>query len=131
MQDQTQGHGDDRDFGQSRREFLGALSAALGVTLAADLGGLEGFADSALGLTTPLPSGYRFHRVYMAGQNRSRMGDIDKILPGVMINDRSEVIFHAVERSGERAVYRMRVGRGEDPQMIRGRLIVRTGQKLP
>jgi hypothetical protein len=61
----------------------------------------------------------------------SELDGIGQILPGVMINDRSEVIFHAEPAGGGRAVYRMRIGRGRKPGNEAPQLIVQTGQTLP
>lgn len=64
----------------------------------------------------------------MLGANE--LDGVEKILPGVMINDRSEIIFHAHRTDGGRAVYRMHIGRGRKPGSDAPQLIVQTGQTL-
>jgi hypothetical protein len=59
------------------------------------------------------------------------IGDVVEILPGVMISDRSELIYHARTSAGDRAVYRMRIGRHRKPGAEDPSLIVQTGQTLP
>jgi hypothetical protein len=123
---------DDGDWGRSRREFLRALGGAVGVTLAADATTLAGAASAAV-RGPSLPSGYAFHRVLTVRGKGNRPGfdDVVEILPGVMINDRSEVIFHARTSSGGRTVHRMRISHDRRPDVQRPRLIVATGQTLP
>ena len=123
-------------FGRSRRDFLQALGGAIGVALVSDRSTIEGLAEAASrggrkGKKSKLPSGYVFHRVLTVGPNSPGDGDIVEILPGVMINDRSEVIYHAKTKSGARAVYRMRIGRGRKPGAYAPSLIVQQGQTLP
>jgi hypothetical protein len=120
--------GGDNGFGQSRRDFLRALGGAIGVALASDPSTIGELAEAAAKKgKSKLPSGYVWHRV-LADAELDGMG---QILPGVMINDRSEIIFHAEPEGGGRAVYRMRIGRGRKPGNQTPQLIVRTGQTLP
>ena len=120
-------------FGQQRREFLRALGGAIGVAIVADAATIGDVAEGARRRRSALPSGYVWHPVLREGQGG--LGPGEKILPGVLINDRSEVIFHThrqQEESGEgpRAVYRMRIGRGPKPGARRPAPIVRSGDTL-
>jgi hypothetical protein len=116
-------------FGQSRRDFLRALGGAVGVALASDASSVAELAEAASKRhhRGKLPSGYVWHPVL----DVSELSGAGKILPGVMINDRSEIIFHATPSSGGRAVYRMGIGKGRKPGADAPQLIVQTGQRLP
>lgn len=124
-------------FGQRRRDFLRALSAAVGVAIAADASTIADLAEAAPRRRSNLPSGYVWHQVL---SENPLSGNGEKILPGVMINDRSEVIFHTNtptpsasnpgQEDGVRSVYRMRIGRSRRPGARGPQLIVRTGQTL-
>lgn len=120
-------------FGQSRRDFLRALGGAIGVALASDPSTIGELAEAAARKKGKgkLPSGYVFHRVLGVGPNSPGAGDVVEILPGVMINDRSEVIYHAKTSSGATGVYRMQIGRSRKPGAAAPSLIVQTGQTLP
>jgi hypothetical protein len=119
-------------FGQSRRDFIRALSGAIGVALASDPSKIGELAEAAgrRHISNKLPSGYVFQRLVTVGPNQPGAGDVVEILPGVMINDRSEVIYHARTSSGDRAVYRMRIGRHRKPGAEPPSLIVQAGQTL-
>ena len=99
----------DGELGQYRREFIGALGGALGIALVSDpielasAAGKGGGGKGGRGRSR-IPSGYVFHRVFTAGQHLPGLDDIAEILPGVMINDRSEIIFHATTKAGTRKV---------------------------
>ena len=94
----------DGELGQNRREFIGALGGALGIALVSDpielasAAGKGGGGKGGRGRSR-IPSGYVFHRVFTAGQHLPGLDDIAEILPGVMINDRSEIIFHATTKA--------------------------------
>lgn len=118
----------DGGFGQNRRDFLRALGGAIGVALASDPSALGGLAEAAA--RHALPSGYVFHRLLTVGETSPGPGDIVEISPGVMINDRSEIIFHARTSSGAHGVLRMRIGRGHNPGVDAPTPIVQTGQQL-
>lgn len=123
----TEGDSGQEGFGQSRRDFLRALGGAIGVAIAADASTISDLAEAAERGGGKLPSGYVWHRVL----DVSELDGVEKILPGVMINDRSEIIFHAMPTAGGRAVYRMRIGRDRKPGSGEPNLIVQTGQLLP
>lgn len=120
-------------FGRSRREFLAALGGAVGVAVAGDAATLGELAEAASKRSggRGLPSGYVWHPVLTAREGKPGVDGIDHIFEGVMINDRSEVIFHARRTDGRRGVYRMRIGRGRKPGARRPRAIVVQGQTLP
>jgi hypothetical protein len=124
--------GTDR-FGRSRREFLQALGGALGVAIIGDAATLGEVAEAAAKRNggRGLPSGYVWQTVLTARDGQPGVDGIDHIFECVMINDRSEVIFHARKTDGRRCVYRMRIGRGRKPGARRPRLIVEQGQTLP
>jgi hypothetical protein len=103
------------------------LGGAVGVAIAADASTISDLAEAAPRGRSKLPSGYVWHRVLAD----SELDGVEKILPGVMINDRSEIIFHTVPSVGGRAVYRMRIGRDRKPGASKPQLIVMTGQQLP
>jgi hypothetical protein len=97
------------------------------VAIAADASTIGDLADAASRSGgSKLPSGYVWHPVLGA----SDVDGVEKILPGVMINDRSEIIFHALPSGGGRSVYRMQIGRGRKPGSDSPALIVQTGQRL-
>jgi hypothetical protein len=114
-------------LGQSRRDFLRALGGAIGVALVADASTLGGMAEAAGHRHgAKHASGYIFHRVLTSGG-----GNVDEILPGVMINNRSEVIFHAQSATKQRSVYRMAIGHGRKPGGGLPKRIVTQGELLP
>ncbi len=124
-------------FGQSRRDFLRALSGAVGVAIVADATTVGDIAEAASKRRSRLPSGYVWTRVLNEGQ--AGLGGDEKILPGVMINNRSELIFQTNTPTpsasgngtdGIRSVYRMRIGRGRKPGARRPQRIVRSGDRL-
>ena len=126
--------GTEPSFGRSRREFLEALRGVVGVAIggdAADLGGLAEAAAKRGRGRGGLPSGYVWHTVLTARNGEPGIDGIEHIFECVMINDRSEVIFHARKTDGRRCVYRMRIGRGRKPGARRPRLVVEQGQVLP
>lgn len=117
--------------GHKRREFLAALGGALGVVLAADSEAAAARLE-ALGKSpaSKLPSGFVFHRLFTEGDDTRGLDDIEEVLPGVMISDRSEIIFHARLKNGNTAVFRMRIGRGRRPGIARLSKIVEKGDRL-
>lgn len=120
------GSGVEEPFGDRRRDFLRKLGGAIGVAIAADVSGIADLAEAAGNRHSKLPSGHIFHPVITADQ----LEGADSILPVVMINDRSELIFQTLQKSGGTAVYRMRIGRQLRPTAGRPKLITRTGRKL-
>ena len=127
MEDREFVRDDGEGGGQSRREFIGALGGALGAVALSDSSALA----AALGGGGPqLPDGYTFHRIFTVGEGTKELGDVAEVMQGVMINDRSEVIFHAKLKSGARAVYRLPISRDRRPRIERPRLIVQTGQEI-
>jgi hypothetical protein len=128
---------DQEGFGQNRRDFLRALSGAVGVAIVADATTVGDIAEAAGRRRSHLPSGYVWQRVLGEGQGGLIPGEA--ILPGVMINDRSELIFQTNTpipsasgsgTDGIRSVYRMRIGRGRKPGARRPQRIVRSGDTL-
>ena len=120
--------GRDEPFGDRRREFLRKLGGAIGIALAADATRINDLAEAAgKQRRSAIPSGYVWHPVLTA----SELDGVEDIGQTVMINDRSEVIFHARLTGGGRSVYRMRIGRGRKPGASPPQLIVQTGQTLP
>src|SRR5438067_13540298 len=92
----------------SRRDFLGFLGAALGgMTLAAgDAGAQEsggagaGRPEAAALAAGPLPNGYRFFSIFTPDGQTHGLNQVRHVTGGVMINDHSEIVFHAPNNSG-------------------------------
>jgi hypothetical protein len=106
----------------------------VGVAIVGDAADLSGLAEAAAKRGRGrggLPSGYVWHTVLTARDGQPGVDGIEHIFECVMINDRSEVIFHARKAGGRRSVYRMRIGRGRKPGARRPRLVVEQGQVLP
>lgn len=119
---------DGDDGGRSRREFIAALGGVLGAAIVSDADALAAAVGAGRG--PQLPEGYAFHRIFTAGDGTPELGDVAEVMQGVMINDRSEVIFHAKLKSGARAVYRLPISRDRRPRIERPRLIVAAGQEV-
>src|SRR5438067_7032344 len=94
----------------SRRDFLSLVGVALGgVILTRGSaygfdGGRGGGHGSAGG---SLPNGYRFYPILTVGGNGRPVGRIARLDGGVMINDHSEILFHAANTEGGYGVYEL------------------------
>lgn len=116
-------------FGQNRREFIQALSGAIGVALVADATALTDLAESAKG-SGKLPSGYVFERLFTVGGKKAGFDDVEEIHPGVILTDGGDLIFHASRATGEHVVYRSRLSKARRARATRPQAIVATGQAL-
>ena len=114
--------------GSSRRQFLGALGGAIGAAIVSDPIALAARAAGAGG--PAIPSAYAFHLIFTTGDGTPGLDDVEEVMPGVMINDRSEVIFHARTGTAGRAVYRLPISRDRRPEIETPRLIVASGQEV-
>lgn len=119
----------------SRRDFLGLLSTALGgvaLTRGAVLaqGGGGGFGLGPGG-APPLPNGYRFYNVLTPGVAELGL-PLSAISGAVMMNDHSEIIFHAENTSGGFGVYELAMDYGGTAPAVAGaRAVMQQGDTLP
>lgn len=124
--------------GTTRREFLKSMGgAALGgiilsacgdsskIASAPELGSVgDGLAGGAA-----LPNGYRFFKI--TPPKGAALGAIDSLTPGIMLNDRGEIVFYAQNKADGFGLYELTLDLGQStPAIERSRVIISTGTVL-
>src|SRR4051794_21094778 len=119
----------------SRRDFLSLVGVALGgVVLArgSAYGSDGGHWGGPGGGGSSLPNGYRFFRILTVQGTANPVGRIARLDGGVMINDHSEILFHARNTDGRYGVYELTMDySGAAPAIAGMRTVVEEGDTLP
>src|SRR5436305_1762596 len=87
----------------NRRDFLSLVGVALGgviLTRGSAYGFDGGGGGGSAAAAGALPNGFRFYRILTVGGNRQPVGRVARLDGGVMINDHSEIVFHARNTDG-------------------------------
>src|SRR5437764_12708846 len=119
----------------NRRDFLSLVGVALGGVILTR-GSAYGFDGSggggAGGGAACLPNGYRVVRILTVEGPGNPVGRIARLDGGVMINDHSEILFHARNTDGKYGVYELTMDySGSAPSVTGMRAVVEAGDTLP
>lgn len=116
---------------KSRRDFLKIAGGVLGGVVLSQCSG------SSESKGPPLPSGYRFHRLFTTGNSLPGAGEALYIPPSVKISDSNQIIFHAgdaVKRTDETlnmGLYELLMDYGSSEPRVSGRRkVIRVGDRL-
>src|SRR4051812_23101457 len=119
----------------NRRDFLSLVGVALGGVILTR-GSAYGFDGSggggAGGGAASLPNGYRFFRILTVQGTANPVGRIARLDGGVMINDHSEILFHARNTDGRYGVYELTMDySGAAPAIAGMRTVVEEAIRFP
>ena len=131
--------------GFSRREFLRAIggTALGGIILSACGEKTPPAGSTSVGAALPgsgppaglggrpaaLPNGYRFFKIFTP--KGPVLGPVSALTPGVMLNDRAEVVFYAPNKAGGYGLYELELDMDPSkPAIRRSREIIATGTVL-
>lgn len=117
----------------SRRDFLKIAGGVLGGVVLAQYGGCSSGSSDP-----PLPSGYRFYRVFTTGDPLPDIGEAIYLPPSVKISDSNQILFHAGDGLNRQdnglnmGLYELVMDYGSEAPKVEGRYkVVRVGDRLP
>jgi hypothetical protein len=121
-------------FRTNRRDFLSLVGVALGgvVLTRGSAYGFDGGRWGGSGGGSSLPNGYHFYRILTVNGTGSPLGRIARLDGGVMMNDHSEILFHARNTDGRYGIYELTMDySGRAPVVAGMRTVVEEGDTLP
>ena len=112
-----------------RRDFLKIMGGATaGSIVLSSCGGSGGNGSES---AAPIPNGYIFYRLTNSGDALPESGTTDHFPKAVLINERPEIVFCAVDSEGAKGYYRLSMDfSGNPPQIVSSHKVVRVGDML-